>query len=286
MIPAMTPVDLDRQRAAGPADRGGVPGRHDHAVLGRRGRAGRHRGLPGGRGRGGAPVEAAEQELIDLPIEEPEPEEVLLVRMPPRWRGPSPPGPSRWSPPAGRRARSAVARWTPTATCVPAPTVTGVRASLTVVSAPDVRELLDGPLVGARPDHARLEPHLPDPAGRHGRPVRLQAESGERPLWDFTDGTLADREYAAWLVSEHLGWDVVPPTVLRDGPAGPGHGAALDGAGGAPRARATGPGGRRPRGVDAARLPARRRRERRRGRAGDAGARGLARRCDGWRSST
>lgn len=46
--------------------------------------------------------------------------------------------------------------------------------------------------------------------------------SGERPLWDFADGTLALREYAAWLVSEHLGWDVVPPTVLRDGPAGEG----------------------------------------------------------------
>jgi uncharacterized repeat protein (TIGR03843 family) len=46
--------------------------------------------------------------------------------------------------------------------------------------------------------------------------------SGERPLWDFTDGTLAFREYAAWVVSDRLGWDVVPPTVLRDGPAGSG----------------------------------------------------------------
>ncbi|RNM14310.1 SCO1664 family protein [Nocardioides pocheonensis] len=46
--------------------------------------------------------------------------------------------------------------------------------------------------------------------------------AGERPLWDFADGTLAAREYAAWLVSEALGWDVVPPTVLREGSAGPG----------------------------------------------------------------
>lgn len=46
--------------------------------------------------------------------------------------------------------------------------------------------------------------------------------SGERPLWDFADGTLAAREYAAWLVSEALGWSVVPPTVLREGSAGPG----------------------------------------------------------------
>jgi len=45
--------------------------------------------------------------------------------------------------------------------------------------------------------------------------------SGERPLWDFPDGTLAGREVAAYLVSEALGWDVVPPTVLRgDAPAG------------------------------------------------------------------
>jgi uncharacterized repeat protein (TIGR03843 family) len=46
--------------------------------------------------------------------------------------------------------------------------------------------------------------------------------SGERPLWDFATGTLAAREYAAWLVSEALGWSVVPPTVLRDGSNGPG----------------------------------------------------------------
>ncbi len=46
--------------------------------------------------------------------------------------------------------------------------------------------------------------------------------SGERPLWDFPDGNLAYREVAAYLVSEMLGWDVVPETWLRDGPHGPG----------------------------------------------------------------
>ena len=46
--------------------------------------------------------------------------------------------------------------------------------------------------------------------------------AGERPLWDFPDGTLAAREVAAYAVSEALGWDVVPPTVLGDGPHGPG----------------------------------------------------------------
>jgi uncharacterized repeat protein (TIGR03843 family) len=46
--------------------------------------------------------------------------------------------------------------------------------------------------------------------------------AGERPLWDFPDGTLAAREVSAYLVSEALGWDIVPPTVLRDGPFGVG----------------------------------------------------------------
>ncbi len=58
--------------------------------------------------------------------------------------------------------------------------------------------------------------------GEHGVQCVYKPVSGERPLWDFTDGTLAAREYAAWVVSDHLGWGVVPPTVLRDGPAGPG----------------------------------------------------------------
>ncbi len=43
---------------------------------------------------------------------------------------------------------------------------------------------------------------------------------GERPLWDFPDGTLANRERASFLTSEALGWRAVPPTVLRDGPHG------------------------------------------------------------------
>jgi uncharacterized repeat protein (TIGR03843 family) len=46
--------------------------------------------------------------------------------------------------------------------------------------------------------------------------------AGERPLWDFPDGTLAYREVSAYAVSEAMGWDIVPPTVLREGPFGPG----------------------------------------------------------------
>ena len=46
--------------------------------------------------------------------------------------------------------------------------------------------------------------------------------AGEAPLWDFPGGTLAHREMAAYLVSETLGWDLVPRTWLRDGPLGEG----------------------------------------------------------------
>lgn len=46
--------------------------------------------------------------------------------------------------------------------------------------------------------------------------------AGERPLWDFAEGCLAHREYAAYLVSEYLGLSLVPYTILRDGPYGMG----------------------------------------------------------------
>src|SRR5450631_664044 len=46
--------------------------------------------------------------------------------------------------------------------------------------------------------------------------------AGERPLWDFPDGTLAEREVAAYELSAVSGWNIVPPTVYRDGPLGPG----------------------------------------------------------------
>ena len=45
---------------------------------------------------------------------------------------------------------------------------------------------------------------------------------GERPLWDFPEGTLCLRERAAYLVSEALGWHIVPQTILRKGPHGRG----------------------------------------------------------------
>src|SRR5260221_7994442 len=45
-------------------------------------------------------------------------------------------------------------------------------------------------------------------------------QHGERPMWDFPDGTLCYREVAAFVVSDALNWRIVPPTVLRDGPRG------------------------------------------------------------------
>jgi len=45
---------------------------------------------------------------------------------------------------------------------------------------------------------------------------------GEMPLWDFPEGTLCQREVAAYVVARELGWPNVPPTVLREGPEGVG----------------------------------------------------------------
>ena len=59
--------------------------------------------------------------------------------------------------------------------------------------------------------------------GEETLPAVYKPARGERPLWDFPEGTLAQREVAAYVVSRALEWDLVPPTVLRpDGPAGPG----------------------------------------------------------------
>jgi uncharacterized repeat protein (TIGR03843 family) len=54
-------------------------------------------------------------------------------------------------------------------------------------------------------------------------PVVYKPSKGERPLWDFPRASLAKREVAAFLVSDALGWHLVPPTIYRDdAPLGPG----------------------------------------------------------------
>jgi hypothetical protein len=87
-----------------------------------------------------------------------------------------------------------------------------------------------GERAGVDPEHGAAtdseDPPVPTALESRARPVVGAAiykpVRGERPLWDFPDGTLAGREMAAFLVSEASGWGIVPPTVLRDGPFGPG----------------------------------------------------------------
>jgi uncharacterized repeat protein (TIGR03843 family) len=63
---------------------------------------------------------------------------------------------------------------------------------------------------------------IADPVQSAAALVVYKPQKGERPLWDFPQGTLYKREAAAFLISAALGWDLVPPTVLRDGPHGVG----------------------------------------------------------------
>jgi uncharacterized repeat protein (TIGR03843 family) len=57
-------------------------------------------------------------------------------------------------------------------------------------------------------------------AAEHRMSAVYKPQLGEAPLWDFPDGTLCQREFAAFLLSNDLGWMLVPPTVLREGPYG------------------------------------------------------------------
>ena len=52
-----------------------------------------------------------------------------------------------------------------------------------------------------------------------GRAI-YKPKDGEVPLWDFPSGTLYKRECAAYLLSEILGWDFIPETIIREGPYG------------------------------------------------------------------
>ncbi len=52
--------------------------------------------------------------------------------------------------------------------------------------------------------------------------VIYKPRDGETPLWDFQQGTLCQREVAAYELAQALGWPNVPPTILRDGPHGEG----------------------------------------------------------------
>jgi uncharacterized repeat protein (TIGR03843 family) len=62
----------------------------------------------------------------------------------------------------------------------------------------------------------------PDPEPPLAMTAVYKPTIGERPLDDFPDGTLSRREVAAWHVSEAMGWGLVPPTAMREGPFGDG----------------------------------------------------------------
>lgn len=60
----------------------------------------------------------------------------------------------------------------------------------------------------------------PDDADAASLLAIYKPRAGEAPLWDFPSGTLYQREFAAYLLADALGWDFIPPTVIRDGPHG------------------------------------------------------------------
>ncbi|MGB7879681.1 MAG: SCO1664 family protein, partial [Ilumatobacteraceae bacterium] len=98
----------------------------------------------------------------------------------------------------------------------------GVELRVDVVDDP-IRHLLEGEveIEGRMPysSNATFLVHVTHDGASH--PAIYKPTRGERPLWDFEPG-LHRREVAAYLLSEHLGLHVVPPTVLRDGPLGEG----------------------------------------------------------------
>ena len=73
--------------------------------------------------------------------------------------------------------------------------------------------MIEGRLVAA--SNATLLGHIADQVTVIYKPI-----AGERPLWDFPDGDLASREVAAFQFSELAGFNLVPFTVMRDGPYG------------------------------------------------------------------
>jgi len=87
------------------------------------------------------------------------------------------------------------------------------------------RTLASGEVVGVRPIPWGSNYSFIAVLSSGGSPEMLavyKPRRGEVPLWDFPDGTLYQREYAAYRVSRALGLHFIPPTVIREGPHGVG----------------------------------------------------------------
>ena len=77
-------------------------------------------------------------------------------------------------------------------------------------------------VLGALPDSSNAALLVRCHAGAETHIAVYKPMRGEAPLWDFPDGTLHRREVAAFALARALGWPKIPPTVLREGPYGPG----------------------------------------------------------------
>jgi uncharacterized repeat protein (TIGR03843 family) len=101
----------------------------------------------------------------------------------------------------------------------------GVTGEVQVLDLAKILEVLDQAdinLLGSLPWGSNYIFLVAMNSGEFTFPAVYKPCSGERPLWDFPDGTLCQRELASYLLSLALGWPLIPPTVLRDGPFGPG----------------------------------------------------------------
>jgi hypothetical protein len=97
-----------------------------------------------------------------------------------------------------------------------------LEADVTPGSVPDVLMTGDLEILGLLPNASNDTFLARATRGDEALLAVYKPRRGEAPLWDFPDGTLCVREVAAYVVACELGWPNVPPTVLRDGPAGPG----------------------------------------------------------------
>src|SRR6266540_343201 len=127
----------------------------------------------------------------------------------------------RWCSRVGRRARCAATRSIRPATSAPPRTATAP-PSCDVSDAAALELLTEGELeVLGRIPWASNATLLARVCRREETSLAIyKPRRGEQPLWDFPEGTLYRREVAAYVVSEALGWGLVPPTIVRGGPFG------------------------------------------------------------------